>query len=244
MASNKTKYIHLKEIHNTTAAEEIVPELMRLINPNSVIDVGCGLGTWLKVFQNYGVEKIVGIEGAHLKKDLLEIDAESVIIRNLEENIDLDDKFDLVVSLEVAEHLSHNSADNFVSTLAKLGNVILFSAAIPQQGGQNHINEQWPSYWQEKFQKHNFEFYDVLREKFWNNEQIDWWYKQNIFLIIKKGVEEDLFLQKKEIQDLIHPELFAKRSSDLESILSGKIKIKTAARIFLNAITEKIFPSK
>lgn len=111
-----------------------------------------------------------------------------------------------MISLEVAEHLSPRAADTFVASLVSLGDIVVFSAAIPGQGGQNHINEQRHDCWQEKFQKHNFHFYDVLRPIFWNNENVDWWYRQNMFVVIKEGVAHS-FNPVQQILRIIHPGL-------------------------------------
>ena len=45
-----------------------------------------------------------------------------------------------------------------VATITKHGDAVLFSAAIPGQGGQDHLNEQWPEYWQKKFEVNGYYF--------------------------------------------------------------------------------------
>ena len=130
-----------------------MPELIRLYKPRSVADVGCGLGTWLKVFITNGVTDVVGYDGAHLNMNKVVIEKELIVTSDLEKPIVANRKFDLVISLEVAEHISLQNAQSFVNSLCGLGETVVFSAAIPQQGGQNHINEQWPEYWQKLFAK-------------------------------------------------------------------------------------------
>ena len=120
-----------------------------------------------------GVNDVLGIDGSWVNKDLLHkyINPEEFLEHNLEKKIKLDKKYDLVLSLEDAEHLDKDSADVFVQNLVNSGNLILFSAAIPNQGGQNHINEQWLTYWEEKFAKYNYVIQDIIRPIFWNNSE-------------------------------------------------------------------------
>ena len=133
------------------SAREIVPLVLNLIKPQSVIDVGCGVGTWLSVFKEYGVENFLGVDGDWLDKRMLEIPEERFLSFDLNKPFYVDKTFDLVVSLEVAEHLLPDSAETFIDSLTQLAPVILFSAAIPHQGGTSHINERWPDYWTKHF---------------------------------------------------------------------------------------------
>ena len=213
-----SKYIHTTDVHNTRAAEEIVPILMEWFHPKSVVDVGCGLGTWLYVFKTHGVTEVLGIEGNHLKTDLLAISKAEILLTDLEQEFIIDKKFDLAISLEVAEHLSSDSASQFIDSLTKLSNIIVFSAAIPNQGGQNHINEQWISYWQSIFTKHDFTLSDEIRAVFWNNDKIEWWYKQNMILAIKNGTLLP-FKEMKPPLNLVHPDLFTIKISTINSLL-------------------------
>src|SRR5690606_6408407 len=118
----------------------------------------------------------------------------------------------MAISLEVAEHLPEDAADIFVDSLTKHASVILFSAAIPQQGGQNHLNEQWPNYWNEKFRKKGFQAFDILRNKFWENENVRWWYRQNMMLYAREGEAAfNEFEPSKNILSYIHPRLYQKK---------------------------------
>ncbi|MCK9424090.1 MAG: class I SAM-dependent methyltransferase [Bacteroidales bacterium] len=207
---DKPKYIHDPQIHNTSAAQEIVPQLIKWFNPKSVIDVGCGLGTWLAIFKQHGVGTVFGIEGNHINKDLLIIDESELFIADLENGFEVNRKFDLAISLEVAEHLSPEAADSFVNALTRLSDYIVFSAAIPGQGGQNHINEQWLDYWQSKFNDKGFLGFDEIRPIFWNNPKVEWWYKQNMVIFIKQD-KHSPFIHDKNLLNLVHPEMFSEK---------------------------------
>lgn len=120
------------------SAEAIVPLVLALLKPQRVIDVGCGLGTWLSVFEEFGVKDVFGIDGDHVGRSMLQIPLERFAAFDLKKPIQIDRRFDLVVSLEVAEHLPEECAKPFIKTLTTLGLVVLFSAAIPFQGGTGH----------------------------------------------------------------------------------------------------------
>lgn len=222
-------YHHSEDLHNLTAPRQVVPELMQLLKPASVLDVGCGLGTWLKAFEECGVKDYLGLDGDHVDRSLLKIPIEKFKVQNLLEPFQLNRKFDLVISLEVAEHLSEKVSDQFVKGLVDHGDTIVFSAAIPFQGGQNHVNEQWSSYWREKFAKHGYYFHDVIRQKIWNKLEIEWWYRQNIFLVTRQP-------NPSEVLDLIHPVLFEERARMLDDLIEGRSGIQISARALRKAI--------
>jgi SAM-dependent methyltransferase len=168
------------------SAKEIVPLVYDTLKPVSVVDFGCGVGNWLKVWNEMTpVKKLLGIEGPYIKKELLKIPADQVLFADLKDKIDLKERFDLVVSLEVAEHIQADHADIFVSNLVNAGDVILFSAAIVKQIGTFHVNEQYPEYWAAKFKKFGYVPVDYFRPLIWNNNKIEYWYRQNVLLFIK-----------------------------------------------------------
>jgi hypothetical protein len=67
-----------------------------------------------------------------------------------------------------------------------MGNVVIFGAAIPGQGGTGHINEQWPEYWIDKFSDNGFDVFDIFRKEVRANDEVAPWYAQNCFLFIQK----------------------------------------------------------
>ena len=106
------------------SAREIVPLVLELIRPKSAIDVGCGVGTWLSVFRENGVEDICGVDGDYVNPQMLAIPAERFFPFDLTKPLSLGRQFDLVVSLEVAEHLPAEYATTFVRSLTRLGPVL------------------------------------------------------------------------------------------------------------------------
>lgn len=170
------------------SALETIPLLKRFVPVSSVLDVGCGIGTWLGAFREHGVSDLIGLDGAYVQRASLQIPQESFIPCDLTAPPDLGRKFDLVTSLEVAEHLPAAAADGFVRYLTSFSPVVMFSAAVPGQGGKHHVNEQWPDYWAARFEQHGFTVVDCLRPLLWNNPHVEWWYAQNTFLFVKSDV--------------------------------------------------------
>lgn len=225
-------YIHTEDIHNLDAPRDIVPLIMDLVKPKSVLDVGCGTGTWLKVFEEHGVENYLGVDGDYVERNHLKIPLSKFMTHDLRHELNVHKKFDLVVSLEVAEHLPETCADDFVNSLVRHGDVIMFSAAIPGQGGQNHLNEQWPEYWSRKFSRHGFYFHDTIRPIIWNSSNINWWYKQNTFLVTK---EPSLC----KMLNIVHPHCFDFQVSTLknsyEGVLAGNLGVLTSSKILFRS---------
>ncbi len=194
------------------SAEKVVPELVRLLAPQSVIDVGCGIGTWARAFRQNGVKDILAIDGAHVPRSELLIEENNFRPADLFEPLNIDREFDLALTVEVAEHLPGPRAKGFVADLVRLAPAVAFSAAIPGQGGTNHINEQWPEYWVQLFAEFDYVAVDCLRPQFWNDPDVEYWYRQNLILFIRKThLDNYPELKKAEriprVLPLAHPEL-------------------------------------
>ncbi len=169
-----------------STAEAIVPFLVDALSPRSVVDVGCGLGAWLARFVELGVDDIVGVDGDWVDTSRLLIPTDRFRRHDLTEAIELGRRFDLVLSLEVAEHLPHHAAQTFVDSLCRLGSVVIFSAAIPGQGGRHHMNEQWPEYWTARFDAAGYRALDCIRPRFWRDSRVASFYAQNTLLFVGK----------------------------------------------------------
>jgi SAM-dependent methyltransferase len=195
------------------SAAKVVPFVISLVGPNSVADIGCGTGTWTAEFARHGVTDVLGIDGAHVGRSLLEIAESSFLQWDLERPVRLERTFDLAISMEVAEHLSPGRACSFVDDLTGLAPVVLFSAAIPGQGGVGHINEQWPSYWARIFAERGFRAVDRLRAQFWDDAEVESWYRQNMLLFVRED-RAQAFSQagRPGPLDIVHPELYSLKS--------------------------------
>ena len=184
------------------SARNLLPYVNKIFAPKSVVDIGCGVGTWLKAWADINPHiQIAGVDGNEVDSQMYFIPSECYKCVDLTQYYATLSKeitqhfaktggekpFDLAQSLEVAEHLDEGYADNFVALLTSLSNIILFSAAIPYQGGTHHVNCQPPAYWAKKFAQYDFECYDILRMKFWDNNAIASHYRQNSLIFIHKS---------------------------------------------------------
>jgi SAM-dependent methyltransferase len=216
---NYANYKHDPVIHNFSAARQILPFLLKLKPADSIIDIGCGTGTGLAIARELGVKEILGIDGVNLNQDDLKIPVDSFINCDLMAPIKLNTKFDMLLCLEVAEHLPELNAEAFVEMLTSHSDFIIFSAAIPGQGGQNHLNEQWPDYWQRLFLKNEYYPSEILRDHFWNNKDIEWWYRQNIIIYAPEKVLTALsLLISEKVKSMIHPDLFEEKLDLIENL--------------------------
>jgi SAM-dependent methyltransferase len=220
------------------SASEIVPLILEMVHPKSVVDVGCGLGSWLAVFEENRLTDFLGVDGDFIDRKELLISPEKFWPHDLQKPLHLHREFDLVVSMEVAEHLPESCADTFVESLTRLGSVILFSAAIPHQGGKCHLNEQWPDYWAERFRLRGYQVIDAVRKRVWKNERVEFWYSQNTLVYARNDAVSRLPRLQEEISrtassqlSLVHPRMFlhAVENPSLRKILPALPRLATNA---------------
>lgn len=186
------------------SAQVILPIVFEVARPRSVIDVGCGVGTWLSVARGLGATRTVGLEGHWIVG--LPLDHPELEIRStdLEGSLPDDERYDLAMSMEVAEHLTPKRAESFVEELCRLSDRVLFSAAIPWQGGTRHLNERPQSYWAGIFDRHGYGARDIVRPAVWRDGKVSYWYRQNAFLYERGAAAEMAFAA-----DRLHPMHFA-----------------------------------
>jgi SAM-dependent methyltransferase len=190
------------------AAQLIVPLLVGIAEPRSVLDVGCGLGSWLAEFADRGIE-IAGVDGFD-PGPRLEIPRDRFRVVDLASAPSFPCA-DLVLCLEVAEHLPESSAAGLVDALTHAAPVVVFSAAVPGQRGIGHVNEQWPSYWRALFEVRGFRQLDLIRPAIWDDDRIPFWYRQNMFVYTSApelGALSGDAAGCAMPQDVVHPELF------------------------------------
>lgn len=177
--SYTTDFHRMNQSNALDAARIIVPMLIDLIHPSSVVDVGCGSGAWLSVFKGHGVGKVHGYDS---HDEQLLIAPDEFTNTDLSKELTINQAYDLAMSLEVAEHLPKSRAASFVASLCSLAPVVMFSAAFPGQGGTGHVNEQWHCYWEKMFAAHNYHALDPIRPLIWYDERVAWYYRSNILL--------------------------------------------------------------
>lgn len=226
------------------SASEIVPFVCNLIQPRSVVDLGCGTCTWLSAVRLLGIEDTIGVDGDYVNRSHLLIPPDLFRPYDLTTPLDLGRKFDLAMSLEVAEHIEKRAAETFVTSLTRHAPVILFSAAIPYQGGNTHVNEQWPDYWINLFSQQGYEVIDFLRSHFWDNLKVEYWYAQNMFIFIQKGRIDDYpLVQQTAAKEsslplrIVHPRLYEPLGYYMQP---ENVGFKTALRWAINALQRRL----
>lgn len=196
--------------------KRLIPELKY---NHSVIDIGCGLGEWALGNPNY-----IGVDYGIPKKKLL-IPESQYIDHNLDSDqvTFLAGKFDLAICLEVGEHLPESRAMALVSLLCNKSDLVLFSAAIPNQGGTGHVNEQWQTYWADKFYANGFGAEICYPVK--DNPNVDPWYRQNMVLYRKgaTGKVHNFVLPEYYEQIILHRDNQIQELSDRCASLMRKI---------------------
>ena len=220
---------HQKTVYSAERVLSIVLEALPQVN--SAIDFGCGVGTWLSVLKEKGVGSIQGLDGAWVDQSLLEIPKKDFEEVDLEKEVSVYDGYDLAISLEVAEHLPEESASIFVDSLVNASNFIIFSAAIPLQGGSGHINEQWPEYWEEMFRQRGYKVIDFIRGNIWYDEKIPAWYRQNIFMYVKEeeifrcNFSRDIMVNHTMPLSLVHPDNYMSKAKRTPTVKQGCIMV-------------------
>jgi SAM-dependent methyltransferase len=219
------------------SAERVAELLLTLPDIKSVVDVGCGTGGWLATFAQLGIDDYLGIDGDYIDRTSLAIPSDRFQPCNLEERIVLDRRFDLALSLEVAEHLSPEYARTHVHSLTQLAPIVAFSAAIPGQGGVGHVNEQWPDYWEALFASRGYVLVDWFRPRLWEDVGIEPWYRQNLFLYVEgdrvgriaQVVGDGRALPLR----IVHPEIFL-------SVLSRPLSLRTIVKATPQALRRSL----
>jgi hypothetical protein len=215
--------LNQQEADTRHSASHILTMLCQYIKPKSLLDVGCGLGIWLKVALDQGIPDVLGVEGPWIENAKLAVSPELIARLDLELPLSLGRRFDLVVCSEVGEHLSSNAAGILIDSLVAHSDHILFSAAIPFQGGHHHVNEQFLPYWIDHFTRHDYILLDLFRARIWNDKSILWWLRQNLVLFVKRSVAEanPAFRDELKVQrpvSIVHPSVYVSRLKSVEQM--------------------------
>jgi SAM-dependent methyltransferase len=176
----------------TISAVGLIRRFAEALPVDTVLDVGCGRGVWLAQWLRHGASEVTGVDGSYIDAQSLHIPFSSFMARDVARPFSLGRKFDLVQSLETAEHLPESSSETFIDNLVGHGSRILFSAAIPGQGGEHHVNEQPWEYWRAKFAARDYELYDFLRPRICHDSTIYFCYRFNSFLFADRAAAQSL----------------------------------------------------
>lgn len=203
------------------SAAAVLPIVYAVFRPASVIDIGCGQGRWLAAAEAEGSTTLTGLDGPWVDPKALHSPRIDFRPTDLTGAITLERRHDLCISVEVAEHLPVECAEPFVDALCRASDVVLFSAAVPKQGGTEHVNEARASRWAARFDARGYACFDLIRGRVWEDARVDWWYRQNAFVYVARTSPLLATFAAVPLpaspRDLVHPDAFESKVAWLEA---------------------------
>jgi len=179
-------------IGSRRSAAIIAPLVLRHYNAKSLADIGCGRGAWLPEWCRAGIADYIGIDGDYVDRDRLLVPRDHFMTQDLTKRFDIGRRFDLVISLEVGEHISFNDTITFVDNLCTHSDAVLFSAAVPGQGGVLHVNEQHYEFWRRHFNARGYRLFDFIRPRLASRREVEPWYRYNSLFFARAGALQRL----------------------------------------------------
>jgi SAM-dependent methyltransferase len=238
-------YDHSKNIHTLSGPRVALPVILGEIKPRSLLDVGCGIGTWLKAALESGITDVFGVDGIAVAPENFLVAKTLFRQQDLNQTWSLGRRFEVALCLEVAEHLDAQFAGNLIEALTLHADTVIFGAACPGQGGQHHVNCQWPVYWQKMFNERGYVCSDEIRWKIWQDERIEPWYRQNIFTARRDPAKAG---HEPGILPVVHPDILKLMTQDefsknIDRIAEGALPFKwywvSFPKVFLKKVAGK-----
>jgi SAM-dependent methyltransferase len=197
-----------------TSARRIAPMLFELVRPATVVDFGCGTGDWLAAFQRLGSVEVLGLDGPWVDRSLLAVPESNFRVTDLCEPVPLPHQYDIALCLEVVGHVPRSREAALFDSLTAAAPVVVFSGPIPpQQGiGADATNREWPAYWAGRFRERGFTPIDCIRFAVWDDPDVAWWFRQNLFVAVRRELLPRYPLLSAEhargggLLSLVHPE--------------------------------------
>lgn len=175
---------------NKPWGEEFCNIIIKLFNPKSVIDFGCGSADLLAAFEKRGIE-VLGIDGSRANFRHLKINKNNFLLFDIRKAYKSKKKYDLCFCLEVAEHIEEEYSDILIKSLASSSSSIIFSAEPAAESGVRHINLKPYEWWVSKFDKEKFildrPLTEYLKQEMMKIGGIQDWYIRNL-LVFKSAV--------------------------------------------------------
>ncbi len=199
------------ELGSSVAADVLVPLIMERVQPTSVLDLGAGVGSFMRSFLDHGVDDVAGVDLGGFDPALFVVDPALVDQGDLSEPVDRGRRYDLAMSLEVGGYLSAH--DTLVGSLVRHAPVVVFSAAVPSQDVLHQPHGAFPSTWARRFAAHDYVMLDVFRPVLWDDPRLPFWFRQNVLLFVHRAHLDDHPELAEPAPasapvDIVHPELY------------------------------------
>lgn len=132
----------------------IAERLIADVAPKSVLDAGCATGMLVEALRERGVEAT----GIDLSSFAIERVHESVRDYCHHGSIadELPARYDLIVSIEVLEHMPVRAAEAAIANFCRHADDVLFSSSPLDYKEPTHVNVHPPEYWAAEFARHGF----------------------------------------------------------------------------------------
>ena len=238
-------YDHNAHTHLAGTPGLLLPAILERCPARSLVDVGCGTGAWLRAAQESGIPDLLGLHGVAASSEQITALGIPISVQDFTGDWKLSRRFDLCLCLEVAEHLPAATAPGFIENLCACADQIAFSAAIPGQPGQHHINCRWPAFWQDLFNRCGYRCDDQIRYSIWADDRVEPWYRQNLFIARKDpaaGTEPRLL-------PLVHPGVHHHarkaahdegRRAERDLVLGGGLHAREYLRLLLRVVADRV----
>ncbi len=164
------------------SARAMIAVMQPHLGARSLLDLGSGRGVWAGEWRASGVDDVMAVDGDYVDRDRLAVPRDRFCAADLTQPLDLGRRFDLAQSLEVGEHLPAAASAQLIESLVRHSDRVLFSAAVPGQGGEFHINEQPLAFWQDLFAAHGYGAFDCVRPALRDRAEVEKWYRFNTVL--------------------------------------------------------------
>lgn len=148
---------------------EVGRSIVKTLQPQSILDIGCGVGSYLEGALQYGCKDILGLDVSfETAKEFLTPEISPYIkYGDATKPLDLNRKFKCVMSFETGEHIESDKTGVFIDNLCKHSSkYIILTAAPPGQAGTGHINLREKKFWISEVTKRNFKFDSKLCDHF------------------------------------------------------------------------------
>lgn len=232
------------------SAQIVVPLILELFQPQSLLDMGGGAGHWAAEARARGVRDVLTVDGPWVPPSARATPPDCFLEHDLSRPLTLARRFDVALCLEAAEHLPASVGAQLVQTLTEAAPVVVFSAAMPGQGGDGHVNEQLASYWARLFEKRGYGCYGDLRRRIWNDPLVEVWYRQNLLCFIRSpdidrwGAQLGAPISADDpLLDIAHPELVTRHASRADQLEAYAVRLeadKASLRVRLEQTTAEL----